>query len=226
MNTFTTNFSTLLVLLFAICSYFLFGGQPTTNKSNFPKLNTKTTKKEDTIKGAISIYTVTRQKIEQDAKHVRKVDLSSYFVVVVQKYIIPAVVVIVIAVVPLIFLLLSCLVVCFVASIMSITTINTSQLADNGCREDAHTSTPRLHQTPSPPNTHNGLVLTVQHKKNKKIKKEKEEDEEKEKEKEKAELEKERSPHAPKRQETLCRGAIVSARMFILMILSVSTVFL
>ena len=102
-------------------------------------------------------------------------------------------------------------------------TINTSQLADNGCRKDAHTSTLRLHQTPSSPNKHNGLVLAVQNKKKKKTKKKKEEDEEKEKEKEKEELEDERSSHAPKRQETLCRGAIVSARMFILMILSVST---
>ena len=105
-------------------------------------------------------------------------------------------------------------------------TINTSQLADNGCCEDAHTSTLRLHQTPSSPNKHNGLVLAeVQHKKNKKIKKKNEEDEEKEKEKEKEkeELEDERSSHAPKRQETLCRGPIVSARMFILMMLSVST---
>jgi hypothetical protein len=97
-------------------------------------------------------------------------------------------------------------------------TINTSQLADNGCCEDAHTSTPRLHQTPSSPNKNNGLVLAVvQHKKNKKIKKKEEEDEKAE------ELEDERSSHAPKRQGTLCRGAIVSARMFILMILSVST---
>jgi len=95
-------------------------------------------------------------------------------------------------------------------------TINTSQLADNGCRKDAHTSTLRLHQTPSSPHKHNGLVLAVQHKKNKKTKKKKEEDK-------KEELEDERSPHAPKRQETLCRGAIVSAPMFILMILSVST---
>ena len=102
-------------------------------------------------------------------------------------------------------------------------TINTSQLADNGCCEDAHTSTLRLHQTPSSPNKHNGLVLAVQNKKNKKIKKKNEEDEEKEKEKEKEELEDERSSHAPKRQETLCRGPIVSARMFILMMLSVST---
>jgi cation transport ATPase len=103
-------------------------------------------------------------------------------------------------------------------------TINTSQLADNGCRKDAHTSTLRLHQTPSSPHKHNGLVLAeVQHKKNKKIKKKNEEDEEKEKEKEKEELEDERSSHAPKRQETLCRGPIVSARMFILMMLSVST---
>ena len=96
-------------------------------------------------------------------------------------------------------------------------TINTSQLADNGCRKDAHTSTLRLHQTPSSPHKHNGLVLAeVQHKKNKKIKKKKEEEE-------KEELEDERSSHAPKRQETLCRGPIVSARMFILMMLSVST---
>jgi len=98
-------------------------------------------------------------------------------------------------------------------------TINTSQLADNGCRKDAHTSTLRLHQTPSSPNKHNGLVLAVvQHKKNKKIKKKEEEDEKAEQE-----LEDERSSHAPKRQGTLCRGAIVSAHMFILMILSVST---
>jgi len=100
-------------------------------------------------------------------------------------------------------------------------TINTSQLTDNGCSEDAHTSTPRLNQTPSPPNKHNGTVLlTVQHKKNKKIKKGEEEDEEKE------ELEEERSLHASKRQEALCRGAIASARMFIFVMLSVSTVFL
>ena len=99
-------------------------------------------------------------------------------------------------------------------------TINTSQLADNGCRKDADTSTLRLHQTPSSPHKHNGLVLAVQNKKNKKTKKKKEEEEKEE------ELEDERSSHAPKRQETLCRGPIVSARMFILMMLSVSTVFL
>jgi hypothetical protein len=52
------------------------------------------------------------------------------------------------------------------------------------------------------------------------LKKGKEEDEEKE------ELEEERSLHASKRQGALCGGDIVNARMFIVVMLSVSTVFL